>query len=155
MIWALLAILGVPLWLLALFLFLLLRGRSAVKKIPGSFACKTRSISGDVGGFRDRFRRYTDSAHWVHDVLIVHGGSPFLSRTMPLGITELVSQSEPPDTVAKQLKHMEDPVSVRYRLDSGAVIEVACTKSDAGRALGPFSASPPAIEPPGLELGRS
>lgn len=76
----LLAILGIPPWLLAVFLFVLLRGRSAVKKVPGSFACKARSVSGDVGGLRDQFPRYTDRAHWVHDVLVVHGGNPALRR---------------------------------------------------------------------------
>ena len=140
----LLAVLGIPLWLLAIFLFLLLRGRSAVKKIPGSFACKARSVSGDVGGLRDQFPRYTDSAHWVHDVLVVHGGNPFLTRTVPLGIVDLVGQPEPPDKMAKHLKRVEDPVSVRYRHDSGAVIELVYTKSEAGRALGPFSAPTPA-----------
>jgi hypothetical protein len=136
----LLAVLGIPPWLLAIFLFLLLRGRSAVKKIPGSFACKARSISGDVGGLHDQFRRYSDRAHWVHDVLVVHGGNPFLTRTFPFGIADLAGQPEPPDETAKHLKRVEDPVSVRYRLDSGAVIELVCARSDAGRALGPFSA---------------
>jgi hypothetical protein len=144
MTWAILAALGIPLWLLAVFLFLLIRSRSAVKKIPGSFACKARSVSGEVAGLRDQFPRYTDSAHWVHDVLIVHGGNPFLTRTVPLGIVDLVSQPEPPDKMAKHLKRMEDPVSVRYRVDSGAVIELVCTKPEAGRALGTFAAPTPA-----------
>jgi hypothetical protein len=50
MIWAILALLGIPLWLIAFFLFILIRSRSAVKNIPGSFACRVRAASDDVGG---------------------------------------------------------------------------------------------------------
>jgi hypothetical protein len=39
---------------------------------------------------------------------------------------------------------VEDPVSLRYRLDAGAVIELVCTKADVGPALGPFPAPTPA-----------
>lgn len=140
MIWAALALLGIPLWFIAIFLFVLLRGRSAVKAIPGSFACKARAMTAGAGGLRDEFTRYDLRAHWVHDVLIVHGGSPFLTRTMPLGVAELVGQPAPPDPVAKQLKRTDDPVALRYRLDAGRVIELVCTESDATLALGPLSA---------------
>jgi hypothetical protein len=55
MIWAILAILGVPLWLIAIFLFVLLRSRSKVNKIPQSFPCKARAASGGASGLTDSF----------------------------------------------------------------------------------------------------
>jgi hypothetical protein len=145
MIWAILALLGIPLWLIAIFLFILLRSRSAVKKIPGSFACRVRAPCDEVGGLRGQFPRYDDRAHWVHKVLVVHGGNPFLIVTTPLGVVETQGQPELPDPMEeKHLKRVEDPVMLRYRLDSGALIELVCTKADVDRALGPFPAATPA-----------
>jgi hypothetical protein len=146
MIWAILAILGVPLWLIAIFLFVLLRSRSKVNKIPQSFPCKARAASGGVSGLTDSFPRYKARGHWVHDVLILHGGNPFLIQTMPHGVAGLVHGPDAAGPTIKHLKRIKDPVSLRYRTDSGDVIEVVCAKDDLPRGLGPFSA--PAASPP-------
>jgi hypothetical protein len=140
LIWAALAMLGIPLWFIAIFLFILIRGRAGVKKIPGSFACKARAMSGEAGGLRDQFPRYEHRAYWVHDVLVVRGGNPFLTRAMPLGVVELEGRPEPSDPEAKHLNRVEDPTSLRLRLDAGAVIELVCAKADVALALGPFPA---------------
>jgi hypothetical protein len=143
MIWAALALLGIPLWFIAILLFILVRSRSAVQQIPGSFPCKARAASGDVSGLHDELPRYHHRAHWVHDVLVVHGGNPFLIQAMPLGVARLASDPEPADPTAKHLTRVKDPVSLRYRLDSGAEVELVCTRAEVNSALGPFPARAP------------
>ena len=144
MIWAALAFLGIPLWLIAIALFILLRGRSAIRATPGSFTCKARATSGDAAGLPDRFSRYDLSARWVHDVLVIHGGSLFLTRTLPLGVVEMVGQPEPPNPTVDHLKRIEDPLMLRFRLDAGADIELVCTTAEVGLAQGPFATGAPA-----------
>jgi hypothetical protein len=146
MIWAILAILGVPLWLIAIFLFVLLRSRSKVNRIPQSFPCKARAASGGVSGLTDSFPRYKARGHWVHDVLILHGGNPFLIQTMPHGVAGLVHGPDAAERTIKHIKRIKDPVSLRYRTDSGDMIEVVCAQDDLPRARGPFSAT--AASPP-------
>ena len=60
MIWAILVFLGIPLWLIALALFMLIRTRSRIGSIPGSVRCKVRS-SAPIPGMHDEYARYTST----------------------------------------------------------------------------------------------
>jgi len=82
----------------------------------------------------------------VHDVLILHGGNPFLIPTMPHGVAGLVHGPDAARPTIKHLKRIKGPVSLRYHTDSGDVIEVVCAKDDLPGRLGPFSA--PVASPP-------
>ena len=66
----------------------------------------------------------------MHDVLILHGGNPFLIQTMPHGVAGLVHGPDAAEGTIKHLKRIKDPVSLRYRTDSGDVIEVVCAQDD-------------------------
>jgi hypothetical protein len=140
-IWAILALLGIPLWLLIVLLAVLLRTRSKIRKVPGSFEFKVRVPPGGqpVLDLKNRFARYVSVGHWVHDVLVVHGGSPFLLRTAALGIegVDTVPADADPDR-EPGLKRMSTPQLVRLGIDGGAVVELACAKDDLPALLGPF-----------------
>ena len=148
MVIAILIIVGIPLWVIAILLFLLFKGWSKVKAIPGSFTCRTRVVSGDLPGFNRSFARYNTIGHWVHEVLILHGGNPFLIKTTPLGIAELLEG--PVDLPEGAIKHIKNPVSIRFRHDTGAVFEVVSTKAQAAGVLGSFLASPRPQTPKGV-----
>ena len=96
-------------------------------------------------GSMTRSRAIQDTAHWVHRVLVVHGGSPFLIQTVPLGVANFVTEPESIDEPAKHLKRVEGPVSVSYRLDSGTVVEVVRAKANVAALLGPFSTTAVAV----------
>lgn len=136
MIWAILVFLGIPLWLIALALFTLIRTRSRIGSIPGSVRCKVRS-SAPIPGMHDEYTRYTSTAYWVHDVLIVHGGT-FLIQTLPLGVARCSAGPQPAEANPR-IKKLDSPVTVRLTLDSGADVELACDAADATRLLGPFA----------------
>jgi len=141
MIWAVLIVLGIPLWLIGVALISLLRARAKVTHIPGSFACKVRPAA-EPGTPAEQFPRYTARAQWVHKVLVLHGGNPFLIVTTPFGITDILgsalsASSEP------RLKRMEQPVILQLQTDSGSVIDLACPAAESQRlARGPFAAGP-------------
>jgi hypothetical protein len=139
MIWALLAIIGVPLWLIALAIVLLLRARVKVRSIPGSVRCKVRSTTPGVPGIRVRFPRTMCSVYWVHHVLIVHTGV-FLTRSVPIGIAALESLPQPWEGTHRPGR-FESPVTVRLRADSGVDVEAVCADSDAHALMGAFARS--------------
>ena len=72
MIWAILAVLGVPIWLVVAGLGVaLLRSRSQFKKRPGVFMAKIRLRSGSFEGISEKWTPMPIAALWVHDVLLV------------------------------------------------------------------------------------
>lgn len=85
----------------------------------------------------DEYARYTSTAYWVHDVLIVHGGT-FLIETLPLGVARC--SAGPQSTEANsRVTTLDSPVIVRLTLDSGADVELACDAADVTRLQGPFA----------------
>ena len=136
MIWAILVFLGIPLWLIALALFMLIRTRSRIGSIPGSVRCKVRS-SAPIPGMHDEYARYTSSSHWVHAVLIVHGVT-VLIQTLPLRVARCSAGPQPAEANSR-IKKLDSPVTVRLTLDSGADFELPCDAADATLPLGPFA----------------
>ncbi|WP_455400417.1 hypothetical protein [Rhodococcus sp. 2H158] len=136
MIWLILAFLGIPLWLCAAALVVLLRGRSRITHLPEGFSCKSRAVSGELPGLKPNFARITGVGQWIHTVLVLHGGNPFLSRTRLLGIQAV--ESGPSDIAPGTVKGIDDPVAVRFRHDSGATLEVVGARRDLATLLGPF-----------------
>lgn len=72
MIWALLAILGVPIWLVLGALGGALIHRRRIRSMPGVVRMKIRSVDAD------RWRRRTSYGRAVHDVLVLHTGLALL-----------------------------------------------------------------------------
>lgn len=86
MIWILLALLGVPLWLVVGGFLGALWNRRLVRRTSDGFACKMRSLSADDGS--GKWGRATANAHWVHDVLLVNDGIA-LARTNALPVRDI------------------------------------------------------------------
>jgi hypothetical protein len=140
MIWIVLTFLGVPLWLCVVALIVLLRGRSHVKHITGVFRCKPRVVSGSLAGLKPGFPRTTNVGHWIHQVLVLHGGNPFLSRTTLCAVAALAG--EPTNLGPGTVKGIDDPAAVRFRLDDGAILEIVCARGDLTALLEPFAGAP-------------
>jgi hypothetical protein len=133
MLWALLAILGVPIWLVVGGLSLALWNRHKVKQQPGVFPIKLRVDSGSVHGFDEKWKPMTFYALWVHDVLVVQKGLG-LMRAYPLPVA--AAEGEPDDVL-----HLEgQPYLLNFRLDDGAVIQMAAEGAARSLAQAPFDA---------------
>jgi len=66
MIWALLALLGIPIWFIAVVLLAAFRNRNHVRANPDIFEFEHRKGDG--------WQRGKSHARWVSDVMILHSG---------------------------------------------------------------------------------
>jgi hypothetical protein len=133
---ALLALLGVPLWLLVGMFGAAVWARRGFVRTPGAFKTKLRSVKGDIPGVPDTWPRPAAYARWVHDVLLVHQGVA-LVRNVPLPVAGADGGVEPID--AGEVKGLgDDPRLLTLRLDSGDVVQVAAAGADADLLEGPF-----------------
>ena len=137
MIWAILAVLGVPIWLVVAGLgTALLRSRSQFKKRPGVFMAKIRLRSGSFEGIGEKWTPMPIAALWVHDVLLVHKVLP-LVRTIPLPVAEALGTVQ--EANPSEIKRLgEQPALLTFRLDNGAELELATPGDSSSVALGPF-----------------
>ena len=128
----LLAILGVPLWLVLGGVGAGLWSRRTFRKTPGVFAMKARVIDGDAPP--PKWKRQASYARWVHDVLIVHQGLAMVrNRALP------VAGASPATISSGEVRGLgDDPVAVRLRLDGGEEVEVAAAAANGGTLIGPF-----------------
>jgi hypothetical protein len=137
---ALLALLGVPIWLLVGMIGAAVWSRRNFARTPGVFKAKVRRVGGDISGVPDSWPRRAAYARWVHDVLLVHHGVA-LVRNIPLPVADRDARVEPVDGEA--VKGLGDaPRVATFRLDSGAVAQIACAGADADLLSGPFPARP-------------
>lgn len=136
MIWAILAILGVPIWLVVGGLGAALWSRSQFKKSPGVFVAKIRLRSGSFEGISEKWTPMPVAALWIHDVLLVHKGLA-LVRTIPLPVAEAVGTVQ--EASPSEIKRLgEQPALLTFRLDNGAELELATPGDSRSVALGPF-----------------
>lgn len=138
MIIALAAYLGIPLWLIAFFLWRLLRNRTTVRSREGSFQCRARLTGTNPTDEVDDYTRFPAVGHWVHDVFVLYGGNPFLTKTAVFGVAELLS-GPVAGTGSDRLEKFDDPVVMRFQLDDGGIAELACERGQSQAALGPFA----------------
>jgi len=136
MIIATLAWLGVPLWLLLGWLAGALWHRQELKKLPGLFQAKVRLVSGNYRDMADDFPFLPSQAVWAHDILMIERGL-MLARNFHFPVADGVQPPEPADP--KKIKRLGDsPVTLLFRLDNDAIIEVAVAGEDETFARGPF-----------------
>jgi hypothetical protein len=136
MVWALLAILGVPLWLVVGGLAAAMWNRRQFRNTPGVFRAKVRLTSGALDGLSESWPPVAAYARWVHDVLLVNKGLA-LVRTLPLPIAAAEGPVEEADP--HEVKRLGDnPILMQLRLDNGATIQLAAPGEARAVAYGPF-----------------
>ena len=129
MIWAILAILGVPLWVIAGGIAYMVLLNRHLRHRKGDMPVRARHASGK------RWRR--GHAMWVGDVF-AYRSSPSswnesLDRVRSATLRELTAEE------AHALRRVEDPVVVVLTADDHT-IEIAGAGSQKGALLGPFAA---------------
>jgi hypothetical protein len=139
MLIALLAVLGVDLWVIVVLLSVVLARKRWVSHQPGAFKGAIRVIEGDVPGLRTRWKR--GYGHWVRDIL-VWTKAPFLFRNELVPADALAGEARgaKPGEVRRLGKH---PAVVLLVVDGGARIEVAASADRRERAPGPFGEASP------------
>jgi hypothetical protein len=144
MIAILLAVLGVPLWLLAGMVLGALYSRRRFKQAPEVFRCKIRQVSGTGGSLKATWGRMPGYARWVHDVLLVNQGLA-LVRVLPIPVVEVVTGPDKGDPA--EIKRLGlAPRVLTLRLDGDSTVELAAGDQDELRMLGPFAGT--AVPPP-------
>jgi len=138
MIWALLAILGVPIWLVVGALAAAFWNRRQFRNSPGVFSAKVRINSGSFDGLSSSWPIMPAQARWVHDVLLVNKGLALL-RTQPLPVATAQERVEEADS--QEIKRLGDnPILLQFCLDNGASMQLAAPSEARSLAYGPFEA---------------
>jgi len=104
LIWALLALLGIPIWLIALILIAAFKNRNTVRSNPDVFEYKLKKGDG--------WARKKSYARWVSDVLIVHTGIALI-RTAAAQV-EAINVLGPIDSSPKGLGEHPTEVTMTY-----------------------------------------
>jgi hypothetical protein len=137
---ALLAVLGVDLIVIVIFLAAVLSRRGWVSHQTGAFKGAIRVAHGDVPGLKTKWKR--GYGRWVGGVL-VWTKAPFLFRNELVVAEALAGQARAakPGEVKRLGKR---PAIIPVAVDGGARIEVAAPEDRRERALGPFTVTPEA-----------
>ena len=132
MVWALLALIGVPLWLCALGIFALLSRNRALRKRHGDIpvrvmrAGKTRWVRGHAVWVSDVFAWRGSPAAWNEDLLHVTGAT--------------IEALEPAEL--KKLHRLgDDLTAATLTPDAGEPIRVAVAAEHRAALLGPYGAT--------------
>lgn len=128
MIWALLALLGIPIWLIAVVLAAALRQRRRLVRRPDTFAFRVRT---DRGWSRSR-----GVARWVSDVFIAHRGLALIRSD-----AQHVTAVDVVGPVANRIRGLgEDAVELDLTI-AGQVnhLRVAVASDNVQVARGPFA----------------
>lgn len=136
MIPIILGLIGVPLWLLAGWILGRMWHRHVIKQLSGAFQLKVRMVSGTVKHIGDKFALRAEYALWARDSLITEKGM-MMPRLLVLAVTDGVEAAQAADH--EKVKGLGDsPVTMRFKLDDGAVIEIAAKGESSALAQGPF-----------------
>jgi hypothetical protein len=119
MIWATLAFLGVPIWLVLGALIGAMFSRHHFKKKPDVVPLLFRAADDDKWPRRLAYGRY------VHNVLIVNHGLAQIRTSVH--VVEHVDRLDLGDTT---FKHIDDPIAFAILLDDGSEYELAIERVD-------------------------
>ena len=128
MIWAILALVGVPLWLCALAIGVLVMRNRSLRKRPGNLPARLRAEPG---------KRWTRGhGLWVHDVWAFRGSPAAWSEKLVWVIDVMVRRATSDE--AEKLRGLgEDPIVATF-VSEGGTIEVAAAAANRAELLGPF-----------------
>lgn len=134
---AVLAILGVPVWLLVGVIGAAYWSRRTFRQAPGVFECRIRLIPAADAAV-PAWPRAASYARWVHDVLLVHSGLSLRSfEALP------VAGLDAPIEAADASRLPGPWVACRLRIDDGRVIELAAGERHRLQLAGPFAMDAP------------
>jgi hypothetical protein len=130
MIWAILALIGVPLWLCATAILVLVLRNRQLRKRPGSIPARIR-----VAG---KGRWHPGHGLWVHDVFAFRG-SPAAWKESLVQVGSL--SVHPASSEEKEGLHRlgDDVVVASFQLVPNGSLELAARAEDASLLLGPFA----------------
>jgi hypothetical protein len=129
-----LAVLGVPIWLVAGMLLAGAYSRRRYRQQPDVFTCYLRVVDGEQRPFDATWGRRPSYGRWLHDVLLLSRGLA-LVRLLAIPVATRVSGPDPLD--GPPLRGLEgSAVTIRLRTDDGTTLELAVSEADVAR-LGP------------------
>ena len=139
MLIALLAVLGVDLYVIVVLLVVVLTRRRWVSRQPGAFKGAIRVTDGDVPGLSAKWKR--GYGRWVRDIL-VWTKAPFLFRNelVPADALAGEARAAQPGEIRRLGRH---PAVVPLIVDGGARIEVAASADRQERLPGPLAERTP------------
>jgi hypothetical protein len=139
---ALLAILGVDLIVIVIFMAIVVGRRRWLKRQTGEFSGAVRVTLGDVHGLRSTWKR--GSGRWVRDVLVWSKG-PFLYRDYLVPVDGVTGERP---ARPGEVKRLGDEPVVTGVASGDSMIEVAASAEHRALVAGPFmAASAPAPLP--------
>ena len=130
MVWAILALIGVPLWLCAVGIFMLVYRNRQLRKRPGNVPVRLRGA--------EKERWVAGHALWTHDVLAFRGSPAAWTETLEW-VSDATSRPAGPDEAKKLHRVGDEPVVVTLTLASGTTLEVAGASEHRSVLLGPFA----------------
>jgi hypothetical protein len=135
MLIALLALLGVDLIVIVVFVAFVFTRKRWVKRQPGAFRGAIRVSSGEIDGLGSKWKR--GYGRWVRDILIWEK-APFLFRNEFVAVDSLDGErrAEP-----KEIKRLDEPIVARLTAGA-ATVEVAAQSDDAELLVGLYGGAP-------------
>ena len=144
MIWAILALLGVPLWLCAIGIFALVFRNRRLRRRHGNLPVRVRRPG------KERWTR--GHAIWVSDVFAWRG-SPAAWNEDLMQVSSATLRTPDPEEREKLHRLADDPAIATLVDAEGAPLDVAVSPEQRSAMLGPFAHDAPS--PPSNESGRS
>ena len=139
MIWAILALIGVPLWLIAIAITVLVFRNRALRKRHGDLPVRV---------LRAGKKRWTRGhAIWVSDVFAWRASPASWNEGLEQ-VTDASLREHIDAQTAKKLHRLGDsPVVASLTLVDGAVIDVAARPEQRSALMGPFAGQPSGVRP--------
>ena len=142
MIWAILALVGVPLWLCAMAISVLVLRNRKLRRQPGSMPVRIR-----VAG---KGRWHPGHGFWVHDVFAFRG-SPAAWKEGLVQVGSVAVQQPASEQQKKGLHRLGDnPVVANFELVPKGSLQLAAHAEHATLLLGPFAKVVAVAEQEGL-----
>jgi hypothetical protein len=133
MIWAILAAVGVPLWLCAIAILTLVMRNRALRKRPGNVAVRVR--------LEGKSRWMPGHGLWVSDVF-AYRGSPAAWQEGLFWVTAASARAADAEERKPLRRIGDEPVIATLTVDDGGTtrqIDIAARASDARALLGPYA----------------
>jgi hypothetical protein len=146
MVWAILALLGVPLWLCALGIGALVFRNRALRKRPGNIPVRV---------LRPGKKRWTRGhAVWVSDVFAWRASPASWMEGLAQVTDASLHESIAPETMKKLHRLGDSPAVASLTLAGGEMIEVAARRDDRSALVGPFEPSTNVVPLQAVEPSR-